>query len=267
MAASQTEPFRQLSNRPGVAVRQLIAVASFGLALIVWQVVAGVTPNSAVFLPSPLVVLGALRDLFVEQDFLTDILDSIYRVSAGFLLAIAVGYPLGLVIGTSPRWAAWLEPLNEFARYLPVAALIPLVIVWFGIDDVQKVVIIFIGTVFQFVPMVSASVRRVPANLLELGTLMGFRGRTRVLRVTVPATAPEVYDHARICLGWAWSYVIVAELVAANTGVGHVIIQAQRFIRTADVMAGIVTIGLVGLLFDAAMRLPKPMLFPWSRER
>jgi len=248
-------------------MKQLVAVASFGLALLAWQLASSVTPNAAVFLPSPLAVLHALQDLFIEQGFLTDILDSIYRVSVGFLLAIAVGYPIGLLIGTSARWAAWLEPLNEFARYLPVAALIPLVIVWFGIDDLQKIVIIFIGTVFQFVPMVSSSVRRVPVNLLELGTLMGFRGCSRVIRVAIPSTAPEIYDHARICLGWAWSYVIVAELVAANTGVGHVIIQAQRFIQTADVMAGIVTIGIIGLLFDAAMRLPKAMLFPWSRER
>jgi NitT/TauT family transport system permease protein len=247
-------------------MKRLIAIASFACVTIAWQVASIVTPHAAVFLPPPLEVLEALRRLFVEQSFLTDIGASIWRVTAGFLLAIAVGYPIGLAIGVSRWWAAWLEPLNEFARYLPVAALIPLMIVWFGIDDLEKIVIIFIGTVFQFIPMVSASVRRVPLNLIELGSLMGFRGATRVVRVIVPATAPEIYDHARICLGWAWSYVIVAELVAANTGVGHVIIQAQRFIQTADVMAGIVTIGLIGLLFDAAMRWPKQRLFPWNRE-
>ncbi|NML08345.1 ABC transporter permease [Sphingomonas sp. G-3-2-10] len=246
-------------------MKQLIAAASFALFVLLWTAATALTPNADVFLPGPLAVAQSLRDLFLNRGFAFDILDSSYRVIAGFLLAMAVGYPIGLAIGTSRTWEAWINPLNEFARYLPVAALIPLVIIWFGIDDLQKVVIIFLGTVFQFVPMVASSVHRVPANLIELGRTMGFDSGQRVRRVVMPATAPEVYDHARICLGWAWSYLIVAEVVAANTGIGHVIIQAQRFIQTADVMAGIVTIGLIGLVSDSLFRAPKRYFFPWSR--
>ncbi|HEY5720824.1 MAG TPA: ABC transporter permease [Allosphingosinicella sp.] len=239
---------------------------SFALFILVWFVAGRLTPQADVFLPAPDKVAAALRDLFVEQDFANDVVQSIYRVMLGFALAMVVGYPLGIAIGVSKAWEGWVQPLNEFARYLPVAALIPLVIVWAGIGDLQKILIIFLGTVFQIVPMVSDTAKRVPNTLLELGQMMGFSRWRRVIKIVIPATAPEVYDHARIALGWAWSYLIVAELVAANTGIGHVIIQAQRFIQTADVMAGIITIGVIGLAFDTIFRMPKRAFFPWTRS-
>jgi len=249
---------------PPWAARAITYVGSFATFGAIWQVASLYTPQSDVFLPSPAAALAALHDLFVNQDFLADIGDSIYRVMLGFALAILVGYPIGIMIGVSRIWERWVQPLNEFARYLPVAALIPLVIVWAGIDDLQKIVIIFLGTVFQIVPMVSDSVKRVPDPLIELGRTLGYGRWRRITRVIVPATAPEVYDHARVALGWSWSYLIVAELVATNSGIGHVIIQAQRFIQTDVVIACIVTIGVIGVLFDALCRWPKRLFFPWS---
>jgi NitT/TauT family transport system permease protein len=247
-------------------MRRLAPVVSFSLIILGWSLISRGMPQADIFLPSPLAVAIALRDLFVQQAFAYDIADSILRVTLGFLLAMVVGYPIGIAIGVNRAWEAWVQPVNEFARYLPVAALIPLVIIWVGIGDLQKVAIIFLGTIFQIIPMVSDTVRRVPKTLLELGHTMGFGSWRSVTKVIVPATAPEVYDHARIALGWAWSYLIVAELVAANTGIGHVIIQAQRFIRTADVMAGIVAIGIIGVVFDTAFRMPKPLVFPWTKS-
>lgn len=249
---------------PTTAARAIIPILSFGFFIVAWEIASLLTSQANVFLPSPAAVVVAMQDLFANQDFLGDIKDSIYRVMTGFVLAMVIGYPIGILIGVSRFWESWIQPLNEFARYLPVAALIPLVIVWAGIGDLQKILIIFLGTVFQIVPMVSDTVKRVPAPLIELGKTLGFGPWQRVTRVIIPATAPEVYDHARVALGWAWSYLVVAELVAANTGIGHVIIQAQRFIQTDVVIAGIVTIGVIGVLFDALCRWPKRLIFPWA---
>ena len=127
-------------------MKRLAPVISFCLVVLVWFVAGQLTPQADIFLPSPLSVATALRDLFVQQAFANDIIQSIYRVTIGFLLALIVGYPLGVLLGVSKSWALWVQPVNEFARYLPVAALIPLVIIWFGIGDLQKMVIIFLGT-------------------------------------------------------------------------------------------------------------------------
>jgi NitT/TauT family transport system permease protein len=146
---------------------------------------------------------------------------------------------------------------------MPVAAFIPLSILWVGIGDLQKMAIIFFGTVFQLIPMVADTAARVPKHLIELGYTMGAKPRDVILKVVVPWCMPVVYDHCRIALGWAWSYLVVAELVAAESGIGHVIIQSQRFIQTGNVIVGILTIGVLGLAFDQMFKRPKRTVFPW----
>ena len=247
-------------------LRVALAALAFAAIILAWMAARLVIPSPDVFLPAPDAVVRSLIDMFVNDGFAEDILASVWRVSAGFLLAIVVGYPLGVAIGTSKIWEGLIQPLNDFARYLPVAALVPLVIVWFGITDVQKIVVIFLGCVFQFVPMVADTTRRVPRELVELGRSLGMRKQTLIQRVIIPATAPEIYDHSRIVLGWAWSYVVVAEVVAASSGVGHVIVQAQRFIKTDEVLAGVLTIGVIGVVFDQLFRMPKRYLFRWSQS-
>lgn len=219
--------------------------------------------NAHIFLPGPRAVLADGARLLAEGRFLADISASVWRVTTGYLLAVAVAIPLGILAGTSKTVDALVQPFNNFVRYMPVAALIPLTILWVGIGDVQKMLIIFLGTVFQLLPMVADTAARVPRHLIELAYTTGAPPRHVVTRVVVPWSLPEIYDHCRISLGWAWSYLVVAELVAANSGIGHVIIQSQRFIQTGNVIVGIVAIGLLGLLFDQAFRLPKKLFFRW----
>lgn len=244
--------------------RIVTAALPFVAIVLLWQLASAETGPRAIFLPTPLRVLRELRDLFFDQGFARDIAISIYRVSVGFLLAAVVAVPFGLLAGTSRLADLLIQPINDFTRYLPVPSLIPLFILWVGIGDSEKIVVIFVGTVFQVIPLVADTARSVPREFVDLALVSGASRWDVLRRIVWPWSAPAVYDELRVALGWAWSYLVIAELVAAESGIGHVIIQAQRFIQTGRVMAGIVTIGLVGLLFDQLFRLPRQRLFPWT---
>lgn len=251
--------YGNISTRAYVA----LAAGTFAVFFLGWGALSMTMDSAAVFLPSPLAVARAALSLFLERAFYWDVLASVLRVTIGFVAALLVAVPLGILAGTNRSVDAFVQPFNDFLRYLPVASLIPLSILWIGIGDAQKIMIIFVGTVFQVIPLVADTAQRVPKNLVELGYTMRARPRQVLSQVIVPWCLPEIYDHARVALGWAWSYLVVAELVAATSGIGHVIIQSQRFIRTADVMASILVIGLIGVGFDQMFKLPKRRIFPW----
>lgn len=229
----------------------------------VWSLMSLTMKSAHIFLPGPWAVVEFLIALFREHYFVRDIIASVWRVTVGFVIAVVVAFPLGLLAGTSKPFDAIVQPFNDFLRYMPVAAFIPLTILWIGIGDAQKMLIIFLGTVFQLVPLIADTASRVPKHLVELGYTTGASSWGVLRRVVVPWSLPTIYDHCRVALGWAWSYLIVAELVAANVGIGHVIIQSQRFIRTGDVIAGILVIGMIGMAFDQAFKLPKSRIFRW----
>eukprot|EP00903_Cladosiphon_okamuranus_P003573 g3571.t1 len=156
-----------------------------------------------------------------------DLKVSFRRVLIAFLLAAAIGVPLGLFIGAYHWFESILQPITEFVRYVPVPALVPLLIVIFGIDEAPKIMLIFIGTVFQIILMTSDEVRRVPMDLLHLCYTLGGNAREAVFKVMLPASLPGIFDALRLCNGWAWTWLIVAELVAANEGMGYRIINLE----------------------------------------
>jgi NitT/TauT family transport system permease protein len=161
---------------------------------------------------------------------------------------------------------ALIEPINDFIRYMPVAAFIPLAIVWAGTGDLEKVVIIFIGTFFQLILMIADNARNVPAAYLDVAYTLGGTRWGAVYKVLVPAALPGIFDSLRIAMGWAWSYLVVAEIVAANRGLGFLIIQSQRYLKTAEIFAGIIIIGIIGLATDHLFRWLSRKLFPWQEE-
>jgi len=257
----------QLPLRPNRWTRKLTAVLTAGvpflLVIIIWQAFSAESGPRSVFLPPPIAVIRSLWELFRQESFIVDIGASVYRVTAGFLLAAFVAVPLGLLAGSIRFIDRLVQPINDFTRYLPVPAFIPLCILWVGIGDAEKILIIFIGTVFQVIPLVADTAANVPRNLIDLGYTSGASRRQTLTKVIFPWCAPTIYDHLRVALGWAWGYLVIAELVAAVSGIGHVIIQAQRYIQTSRVMAGILMIGLIGLFFDLCFKLPKKRIFRW----
>jgi NitT/TauT family transport system permease protein len=246
-----------------------LAVALFGFVTLVlgWWWLAGSGLVDRVFLPTPGEVLKRFHSWLTEDDLLGDVGISVYRVTAGFALSALIALPLGLWIGTFRPLQAFFEPLIEFARYLPAVAFVPLVLLWVGIGEGSKITIIWIGTFFQMVLMITEDVRRVPMAQIEAAQTMGAT-RGEILRLVVLKSAlPAVVDTFRVTMGWAWTYLVVAELVAANSGLGYAILKAQRFLQTDKIFVGILLIGLIGLAMDQAFRLLHRKRFPWSHQK
>ena len=241
----------------------VLALTGLVLPLLAWAALAAWGGLDPTFMPSPGAVLGKFWAWLTENDLLTDMAISTYRVVAGFVLSAVFALPLGLFIGSFRSVQALLEPLTDFIRYMPAVAFIPLVMLWVGIDEGSKIAIIFIGTFFQMVLMVAEDVRRVPAAQVEAAQTMGASRAELIEKVILPSAKPALLDTLRITMGWAWTYLVVAELVAANSGLGYAILRAQRFLQTDTIFAGIIVIGLIGLLTDQLFRLAHRKAFPW----
>jgi NitT/TauT family transport system permease protein len=241
----------------------LLALSSFAFFLIVWSILTYGGLVDPLFLPSPGRVFQAGVDLFVELGFTTDILNSVYRVMLGFIVAALIGVPLGLFMGTFKVAEAFTEPVVGFIRYMPASAFIPLFILWLGIGDIEKIAIIFVGSFFQLVLMVAVVAKNVHKDMLETAYTLGAKRFQVIWKVLLPASLPGIVDTLRIIVGWAWTYIIVAELVASASGIGYMIISAQRMLRTGNIIFGILTIGILGLITDYFFKWLYNRLFPW----
>jgi len=253
------------SIRAPISRRSYWVLALMGLVtpLLLWTMVTAWGGLDPTFLPAPLQVLDKAWTWATDSGLLDDMGISIYRVVAGFLLSAVIALPLGLLIGSFRAVQALLEPLTDFIRYMPAVAFIPLVMLWVGIGEGSKIAIIFIGTFFQMVLMVAEDVRRVPAAQVEAAQTMGANRGELIEKVIFPSAKPALLDTLRITMGWAWTYLVVAELVAANSGLGYAILRAQRFLQTDTIFAGIIVIGLIGLVTDQLFRWAHRRAFPW----
>lgn len=239
-------------------------MASFLALLGLWSALAYTGSVKELFLPKPHLVLLAFVEMYEEGILFSYSWDSIYRVMVGWAMAVVVGVPLGMLIATSRRFGAIFGPLMEFARYLPVVALVPLTLLYFGIGDLQKFMVIFLGTFFQLVLMVADTTARVPADLSKAAATLGASRAQTYRLVLVPGALPGIMDDLRITIGWAWTYLVVAELVAANSGLGYMILRAQRFLAIDRIFAGLIIIGLLGLGTDFLFKWLTRVLVPWS---
>lgn len=257
------------SARGQLPRRVALALAALGFILpcAAWALLSASGWVDPVFLPGPLQVLASVGTWFHEGDLLGDLLVSIGRVYGGFALAVAVGLPLGIVIGTMPPVRALLEPVTDFSRYLPAVAFIPLIMLWIGIEESAKVAVIFVGTFAQMVLLVAADIARVPGAAVEAAKTMGATDGEVVQQVLIPAAWPAMLDTLRAMMGLSWTYLVVAELVAASSGLGFSILKAQRFLMTEQIFAGILLIGALGLATDQALRWLHRRVFPWHHLR
>lgn len=252
--------FRRLA--PGTGLTLLSFLALLGL----WCALAYTGSVKDLFLPKPHKVLTAFAEMYREGILLKYSWDSIYRVMVGWAMAVVVAVPLGMAIATSQRCAAMFGPLMEFARYLPVVALVPLTLLYFGIGDLQKFMVIFLGTFFQLVLMVADSTARVPKDLSRAAATLGADKGQIYRLVLIPGALPGIMDDLRITIGWAWTYLVVAELVAANSGLGYMILRAQRFLAIDRIFAGLIIIGLLGLITDFLFKWLTRATVPWSEK-
>ncbi len=231
-----------------------LAVVAFVGFLALWYLIAYFEVMPQRFLPVPDAVIGALWRMSVEGDFLSDIWVSIARVMVAFALSVAMALPLGILMSSYRIVGALSEPIIDFIRYLPVPALVPLLIIWLGIDEESKIAVLWMGTFFQLVLLIADDAKRVPREFIEIGYTLGARSWQILRDIVLRGMLPSTVDNLRITLGWCWTYLIVAEIVAANSGIGHAIWSMRRFVKTPEVMAGILTIGVIGLVTDQIIR-------------
>ncbi len=241
----------------------MLSTISFASIIFLWCALTYSGAVDAVFLPPPHKVAEAIFNMAKEGTLISYTWKSTYRVLIGWLLSAIVAIPLGMIIATSPKMKAILQPMTEFVRYLPVVALVPLTLLYFGIGEGQKYAIIFLGTFFQLLLMVADSVSSVDRNLLNAAATLGAGRRQRYSLVLLPASLPLLLDNLRLTIGWAWTYLVVAEMVAADAGLGYMVLKSQRFLATDRIFAGLLIIGLVGLLTDRLFRLITVVTVPW----
>src|SRR5947207_5504624 len=204
--------------------------------------------------------------LFAQHGFAKDVGITIWRVVGGFVLAAALAVPLGIAMGAYKPIEAFFEPFVSFARYLPASAFIPLLILWAGIGEMQKLLVIFIGSFFQIVLMVAVSVGATRRDLIEAAYTLGADARGVVRRVMLPNSSPAIAESLRLVLGWAWTCVVVAGLIGASSGIGHMITDSQALLNTGQIIFGIIVIGIIGLISDFLFKWMNHALFPLSLE-
>ena len=241
-----------------------IAAASFLIPILLWCVFTYSGRANALILPTPTHMVQAAVEMYQDGSLLPDIKISVYRISMGFLLSAVLAIPIGILMGAYKFAEAAHEPFVGFIRYVPVPALIPLVMVIAGIDEPAKILLIFLGTYFQMVLVVADVTRQVPKDLLNAARTLGASRLQVLFNVLLPATLPGLMDTCRTMIGWAWTYLVIAEVVATSSGLGYSIMKAQRFSRADEIFVGIIILGLLGLATDMLFKIVQPRLLPWA---
>lgn len=219
------------------------------------------------FIPSPERTLQAAVKMWTEKGLWADITVSSARVAAAFVFGAVLGVPLGILMGAYRTAEAVIAPIVGTIRYMPVAAFIPLIILWVGIDEASKVLIIFMGIFFVNVIMVADAVKFVPAEMINAAYTLGATQGQVLRRVILPATLPSVIDTLRVNVSGAWNYLVIAELIASSQGLGFRIVRAQRFLQTDEIFVCILLIGAIGLALDLAFRVVSHLAVPWAHQR
>ena len=248
---------------PGVRIA--LGVSFFVLFVGAWAFATLGGFVSKTFLADPITMVKSGWILITEMGFAKDIGMTIWRVLGGFIIAAAIALPLGVLMGAYKPIEAFFEPFVSFARYLPASAFIPLLILWAGLGEAQKLSLIFIGSFFQLVLMIAVVVGNTRRDLVEAAYTLGCNDQSVVRRVLIPGAAPEISEVLRMVLGWAWTYVIVAELIGASSGIGHMITDSQALLATDQIIFGIIVIGLIGLVTDYGFKSFNKKVFPWAQ--
>jgi NitT/TauT family transport system permease protein len=266
-----------------IAVGLIVPIVAIGI----WQWVASMGWVNENILPSPLAVWhkwvayllplqefstwhennpdGSWLSWALSGELIIDSLGSLYRVVVGFAVGAGLGLPLGLAMGASRIVYAWMNPLAQLLRPIPPIAYIPLSILWFGLGNPPAIFLIAIGAFFPVLMNTIAGVRQVDGIYLRAARNLGAGGATMFLRVILPAAVPYILTGMRIGVGTAFIVVIVSEMIAVNNGLGFRILEAREYFWSDKIIAGMITIGLLGLAIDVGMNKLNNYLLRWHR--
>ncbi len=253
--------------RDEIPLRHRILLAVIGVAsiFVFWLLAATLWSSGNVLVPTPLAAWKAFIDYWQSGELSTDLWASLVRVAEGYALSMAVGIVLGVAIGSFRSVEAFWESPIGFLRYIPATALTPLFLLWLGIDETPKIALIIAGTVFYNILMIADVTRAVPRELITASYTLG-ASRLRVLtRVILPHSLPGIIDVGRINLAAAWLMLVVAELLAAQNGLGYRLVQLQRFHQVDGMFAILLIFAVIGICSDLALRGLRTLVAPWAR--
>lgn len=236
------------------------------LMLVIWHAVAAAAVFPPEFFPSPLGVAAAMLKMLGSAEFIADILSSVGRIGVAFLVSALVAIPLGLLMSSFKYVEALVEPVVDFVRYVPVPALLPLFIIWTGIGETSKFLVLFFGTFFQLVLLIMDDADNVPNIYFDLARTLGASSPQLIRDVLVPSLLPLIYDRLRVTLGWCWTYLIIAELIAVERGIGHTLKEAQRFSAADQMFVCLILLGVIGLVTDYVAKAGYRFLFPYATK-
>jgi taurine transport system permease protein len=269
--AKPAAPARTVSgySLPGQGSSTAISVVTVVALLALWWVATHYGWIRDIFLPTPEKILKSFADAWVGdiqggRPLPEHFWASLWRVFAAFLLAVVTAIPAGIAMGVSRIARGILDPPIEFYRPLPPLAYLPLIVIWFGIDETAKIVLIFLACFAPLAMSARAGVRGVMIEQINAAYSMGASRWQVIWHVIVPGAMPEIFTGMRIAIGFGWTTLVAAEMVAATEGLGQMVLNASNFLRTDVVIMGIVVIGVVAYLFDLLMRYVERLVVPWK---
>ncbi len=259
---------RAARGLPGEGATAGLSAASVVGLLLLWWAATAWHWVSPLFLPSPQAVSAAFVDAWHGRiqgglPLSQHLMWSVVRVFGAFALAALTGIPVGILMGVSRVARGLLDPPLEFYRPLPPLAYLPLVVIWFGIDETAKILVIYLACFAPIAMAARAGVRSATAEQLHAAYSLGGSFAQTVWYVILPAALPEILTGLRIAIGFGWTTLVAAEMVAATAGLGQMVLNASSFLRTDVVVMGIVLIGLIAWIFDLGMRALEGRLIPW----
>jgi taurine transport system permease protein len=253
---------------PGQGETRLLSIASVLGIIFVWWLVTAMGWVKPLFLPSPGAVLGKFIDVwnngFTNTPFLGHVGISAARVFGAFILACIVGIPLGIAMGMSPFMRGIFDPPIEFYRPIPPLAYLPLMIIWFGIGEQSKVLLIFLSVLAPVALGARSGVKSAAIEQIHAAYSFGASRWQVMVQVILPSALPEILTALRIGIGFGWTTLVAAEMVAATSGLGYMVLTASQFLQTSTVIMGIIVIAIIAYSFDLLMRFVERKLVPWK---
>ncbi len=267
MKARATKP-GETYGVPGQGDTKLLSIASILTIIFVWWLFTSMGWVKPLFLPSPQAVFGKFVDVwtkgFTNTSFMEHVGISAVRVFGAFLLACAVGIPLGLAMGMSPFIRGVFDPPLEFYRPIPPLAYLPLMIIWFGIGETSKVLLIFLSVLAPVALGARSGVKSAAIEQIHAAYSFGASRWQVMIQVILPSALPEILTAMRIGIGFGWTTLVAAEMVAATKGLGYMVLTASQFLQTSTVIMGIIVIAIIAYAFDLLMRFVERKLVPWK---
>lgn len=220
------------------------------ILVVIWTAISELHIANEYIIPAPQKIFMAAFEMIKTGELAKNMVISLGRVIAGFIITFIIAFPMAVFIGAKPKTIPYIEPFMEFMRHVPPIATIPILILWFGIGETSKMVVIFLATFFPIFSNTLNGVTNYDKKLLEVGESLGFTSRDKFFKIIFPQAIPSIMTGVQLGLGYSWRALMGAELIAASSGIGYMIVDAEQLSRPDIVIVGILSIGILGYVID-----------------